>query len=142
MPWYEVRALTVELAALRRINFSIVEQRQQALERLGNLESEAPYAESKRFPEGKRFICEAWGDWARKFQQLKLALSFKEQQGGDGRRGNQSDGSEVFASYENSRVAFFNATTAMYDQLMRRDGVWTRRDFEDRFTFDWGAAAP
>lgn len=49
MPWYNVRELMTTLRAILKINFSIVEQRQQALLQLNNLNDEAPFTMNRCF---------------------------------------------------------------------------------------------
>jgi len=142
LPWYNVSNLMKEISAVRRINFAIVEQRQQALERLGNIDGTCPFEEEVRFPDHGLYVCEGAADWGRKFQQLRLALMFKEQQGGQavtGRAAPAPAGTSIDVEQEarDSRVAFMNATTAMFDQVKRRDGVYNRDDFEGRFTHGW-----
>jgi len=129
-PWYEVRTLMKEIAALRKINFSIVEQRQQALERLNNIESEAPFGEM-RFPNDAFYVCEVIGDWSRKFQQLKSALSYKDREIRNLGPGKETNVHENPSQNQNdAQQAFWNATTSILDQLKRGDGVIDRAEFE------------
>lgn len=137
-PWYDVEQLIDEITALRRINFSIVESRQQALERLNNIPVHHPFAGALRFPLDKVFVCELNGDWARKFQQLKSALSFKERdkevvkhQSMPPQKGENLD------APSDSHQAFWNSTTAILDQLTRLDGCFDRETFERHFSLDW-----
>lgn len=131
--WYEVRALKRELRALRAVNFSIQEQRSQALQRLGNMAQEAPFALATRFPGGRAFVCEAAGDWARKFQQIRSALVYKDLIKDDKVREHTSRGSDI----SDAQQAYYNALTAMGDQLTRMDGVYTQAIFEDRYGLEW-----
>lgn len=139
-PWYDVEELIAEVSALRRINFSIVESRQQALERINNITIHHPFKVNERFLDDKVFICETFGDWARKFQQLKSALSLKERdkelmakhQALPAQKGEQS----IDASSD-SHQAFWNATTSILDQLTRLDGCFDRETFERHFGLDW-----
>ncbi|KAL3272089.1 hypothetical protein HHI36_022551 [Cryptolaemus montrouzieri] len=62
---------------MRKVNFAIVANRQQQLDALNSLDIKCPHSEHLRFPVGRRYICESNGDWTRKFQQLRLALSTK-----------------------------------------------------------------
>jgi len=134
--WYDVSVLLNELKAIRRINFSIVEQRQQALERINAIAIDGPFGAAVRFPDNSDYVCEILGDWSRKFQQLKSALSFKER---DLRtQGIPSD--KVHAdqgSVSDAQQAFWNATTAMLDQIRNLDYVWERVSFENRYNMDW-----
>jgi len=139
-PWYDVRALFREVNALRKINFSITEQRQQALERLNSVPSECPFAADHRFPEHQLFVSEAMGDWARKFQQLKSALSYKERDiraHTNVRDGGRDEKAEVSLGFSDSQQAFWNATTAMIDQLTRADDVFDRVAFEATLNLQW-----
>lgn len=134
MPWYKVTELVRVVQALRGINFSIVEQRQQGLQRLAALTSECPYSEFRRFPDSA-YVCEAHGDWARKFQQVRVALSTKEHNKDD--RVREGVGSAPATASNDSLVAYHNALTSMYDQIIRMDGVFTRTTFEDHYNLQW-----
>lgn len=143
-PWYGVKELLRAVTAIRRINFAIVEQRQQALERLGNLDSEAPFGLSSRFASPGNYVCEIEGDWARKFMQLKSALSYKAGEKDDKlvkQQGTAPD-SQKALDYNDSLQAFWNSTTAMYDQCRRNDGVLDRATFEHKFNLHWGGSPP
>jgi len=146
-PWYKVSDLFPAIRALRKINFSIVEQRQQALERLGNLTDNAPFSKDYRFAAEGTYVCEVDGDWARKFQQLKAALSYKDYSkdnklnpvprgGTQGPTGTPSENKPL--DFDDAQMAFWNATTAMFDQLRRADGVFNRAMFEQKFGLHWG----
>jgi len=137
-PWHKIEVLMDEINALRRVNFSIVEQRQQALERLNNLPSERVFEQDSRFKFGS-YVCEMWGDWPRKMQQLKSALSFKE------RQVEKKDALPDLSSFQDAQMAFWNSTTNIIDQLVRLDGVFDREKFENYFSLEWAAleeAAP
>ena len=135
LPWYRVDNLTLLLLGLRKVNFSIVEQRQQALERLNSLEVHIPFGPDRRFVDDDLYICEGLGDWPRKFQQLKLALSYKERD----LRSNKEEGNVPlhFSSSQDAHVAFWNATTSIMDQLKRLDDVYDTETFEARFKLRW-----
>lgn len=130
--WYNVRALARELNAIRNINFSIVEQRQQALQRLGNITSDAPFSGRMRFHDGV-YVCEGLGDWSRKFQQLRSALSTKERV----KDSHVREGVSTSADISDPLQAFHNALTSMLDQLVRMDGLYTRASFEAEFALVW-----
>lgn len=137
VPWYDARELGATIAAIRKINFSIVEQRQQALERLGNMLDECPYDPDHRFPTGKRYVCEGYGDWARKMQQLKSALNYKPLDKDDKTRNTAPGSGPSVGHQDDPQQAFFNATTSMFDQLVRLDGVFDRASFERSFGLVW-----
>lgn len=138
-PWYRVADLMAELKAIRKMNFSIVAKRQDALERLSNLSNDAPFAQNKRFPDDL-YVSEAFGEWAHKFQQLKSALSHKDR---DIRtqmssstvvREKQSSDS---GSVSDALQAFWYATTEIMEMLISLDGVFTRESFESKFHLTW-----
>lgn len=135
-PWYSVEVLFAELNAVRAINFSIVEQRQQALERLGNMRREGiMFNFAVRFAAEGDYVCESLGDWPRKFQQLRAALSYKERD----LRGNMQDKEQTFhfQSSQDALVAFQSATTSMMDQIVRADGIWDQEKFERYHSLYW-----
>jgi len=133
-PWYNVQQFVDEVKSLRCINFSIVEQRQQALERINKLHSVCPFKANVRFPEHELYICEFHGDWARKLQQLKSALSYKDR---DKEVFQSSQKLESSSRPDDASQAFWNATTAMLDQMTRGDGVFDRETFELYFKPTW-----
>lgn len=139
-PWYSVPQLLSEIVLLRGINFAITEQRQQALARINKLITVSPFGLKTRFPDKGLFVCEIAGDWARKFQQLKSALSYKAFQTSATRRSESRNGSsfeEPSQEFNDAQQAFWNATTAMYDQLLKLDKVYDVAKFEAEFGFDW-----
>lgn len=136
-PWYSVHVLVSTVNALRKINFSIVEQRQQALERLNNMPCvDCPYAAAKRFDPHGLYVCEMLGDWTRKFQQLRSSLSYKDR---SSEKSTKVDVSEDrhYQSMTDAHQAFWNATSAMYEQLLRFDGVYDVVNFEKFYSLDW-----
>jgi len=126
--WYNAQILLKELTSIRAINFNVVEQRQQALERLAKLVTAAPFEKEKRFAEGL-WVCESLGDWTRKFMQLKSALSYKDH---DSQKTRSEDSGKSDAI-----TSFWNATTSMIDILVRLDNVWNRESFEATFSLIW-----
>jgi len=136
--WYDLDVFLREINSLRKINFSITEQRAQALERFNNMPERVPFDLGDRFEKRGIFVCELSGDWARKFQQLKSALSYKDR---DLRSFNVKDeklaGDHTAANVSDAQQAFWNATTAMLDQLIRQDYVWDRKRFEAHFHLTW-----
>jgi hypothetical protein len=144
LPWYSVPALMAELKAIRSINFSVVENRQQALERLGKMLSDAPFSpaaapDSRRFAPGQ-YVCEGLGDWPRKFMQLKSALSHRDSNlmKAAFTEGKQPQiGADVNQSYSDAQQAFWNSTTAMIDQIIKLDHVYDRAKFEATFSAAW-----
>lgn len=144
-PWYFVPSLMKEINALRKINFAIVEQRSQALERFNNLCSISPVSETERFPAAGLYVCELLGDWPRKFQQLKAALSFRER---DVRAKQSNDNNNnaprevvnagsLISHYSDAHMAFWNSTTSILDELLRADHVYDRSSFEEELRMDW-----
>jgi len=125
--WYTVDELMTNMNYIRTINFSITEQRSQALARLNGMFSRCPYSQNQRFPDDLDFVCESVGDWARKFQQLRSSLSYKDSKTGAPDHVHKND----------SFTAFWNATTAIIGQLMSLDGVINRTDFEEKYQLRW-----
>lgn len=126
--WYRVSTLLRTLQEIQRGNFSITEQRQQMLDKLNGIPMEAPFAQDRRFP-NDAYVSLAIGDWPRKFQQLRLALSLKDRTGN--RAPIDSD------SWNDTIVSFHNSITAMYTQIRLKDGVYNRVTFEDYYNLRW-----
>lgn len=133
MPWYRVRDLLPVINALRAINFGLTEQRQQALQRLANLPHDSPYAVDSRYADGA-FVCEGLGDWASKFQQVRSALCFRDRSKDQHIR---EHAESLYGNYNDSSQAYYKALNAIYDQIVRLDGVYTRDSFERDFGLVW-----
>lgn len=139
-PWYSVRTLHAVVRAGRAINFSIVEQRQQMLERLANMPPDEPYARDRRFESGL-YVSESVGDWGRKFMQLRTALQYKDHAKDVKFRplagAPSADVVSTSGDFGDTLVAYQNALTAMYDQLSRIDGVFDTAAAEAHFRMEW-----
>jgi hypothetical protein len=134
--WWTARNLMGCLNEMRKINFSVIEQRNQALERFSALPVVDPL-EAGRFPLGRDYyVCELLGDWPRKCQQLRMTLTSRELPS------SRRDDQQSTAAYNDAFVAFWNATTSMLDELRRLDGVWSRRTFESFFSLEWQEDEP
>lgn len=128
---------------LRAINFSIVEQRQQALEVFNNLPViERPFARNRRFPDEEFLLCTLHADWPRKIQQLCSALSFKNRQEEVRELPVRKEGNPNHASQDDAQQAFWNATTSMHDELVRGIGIFSRHEFESTFGLRWTEPEP
>lgn len=134
--WYSVPQLMLELRALKRINFNIQAQRDQALQRLGNMPCDAPFTAQIRFPAQQTFISEQCGDWGRKFMQLRTSLTFKDYAKDDKHQG-ASSSSTKSTDASDSVVAFHNSINSMLDQLLRGDGVYDLASFEAELGCVW-----
>lgn len=80
-PWYHTEALMMTLVSLRSKNFSIQENRNQALAELNQLKGGGPFSKSVRFPADVKYVCELYEDWARQLAQLRSACSYKNRRG-------------------------------------------------------------
>lgn len=112
----------------------------EALELLNSLPSEAPFASDVRFDDKNLFVCEAMGDWARRFQQLKSSLTFKDR--GDLNRSSvveSSNGGRHANAASDSQMAFWNSTTSMMNALLEEPQLFDRESFEKQFQLVWTA---
>lgn len=129
--WYNVADLMVAIKSLLKVNFSIVESRQQALSTFNNLETAAPFACDRRFPEKGLYVTLGKGDWARKVQQLRTSLAFKEaQREARMEKAPSSDANDAC-------LAYYNSLTAIQSQIAQREYVFGRRLFEASFGLTW-----
>lgn len=134
--WWSVEELTTVLKSIKNINFSITEQRQQALQSWNNLASVCPFSKIHRFPKSRTFVCSIYGDWARKEQQLVSALCYKNYTKDEKAKVPSETG---FSDFNDAHMSYRNAVTNMFNQLYRMDGVFSRQTFESRFFFEWDA---
>lgn len=131
--WYPITHLVREISAMQRINFSLVEQRQQCLTRLASVACPAPFSIDRRFPACGAYICELSGDWARKFQQLRLALSYKDYS----KDPRSSMGHGDSTSISDTIVSYHNVLVQMLQQALMADGTLDRASFEASNLLEW-----
>lgn len=131
--WYEIDSLMTFVKKARRINFSLVEQRQQIIQEFNLLVSDVPFGLAKRFPANSLYICDALGDWSRKFQQIRLALSYKDR---DIKEKIPSTETKE-ASFADSIVSYHNALNSIQEQLVCGDNLWDQPKLEGYFQMDW-----
>lgn len=134
MQWYKVETLMRMLRNVWKINFSIVEQRAQAMTQLNNLIDDAPFSKEQRFPERDAYISTAHGDWVRKIQQLRTSLSLK-----DHCKDKKSTGGSTVESsdFGDSMIAFHNAVTNLMMQLSQQENIFMRDSFESYYRLEW-----
>jgi hypothetical protein len=144
-PWYKVDLLIKAIADIRKINYSITEQRNQALQRLNTLQSTNPFANG-RFNHTGLYICETYGDWSRKFAQLRNALSYKEPSDAfralSTDKNIASDQKSIVQRFNDSSLSFGNVLIDMITQINKLDGVFNRESFELTFDVIWSSAKP
>lgn len=138
-PWYDAKALIETLIHLRKINFNIVESRQKGLKDLADIVLMNIYSGTERFP-NKDMIHEMRGDWARQFQQLKSALSFKSR---DLRtQGYKEEETNGRGSVSDAQQAFWNSTTVMMESIKDLKNVYDRKEFEEEYGLTWHERRP
>lgn len=140
--WWSVQELLSTINAIKIINYSINEQRQQALETWGKMTCVCPFSKVHRFPgTGQLFVCGMIGDWPRKVQQLLTSLSYKSYNK-DEKAKTQTGSSEALPDYNDAHMSFRNAITTMMDELYRMDAVFDRSTFEEKFRMAWNEKDP
>jgi len=148
--WYKVVDLGAAVSMCKTINFSVVTQREQARERLSDLRNVCPYSMTVRFPAGVTYICDAKGDWPRKFTQVLEALCFKETTDNPGAAASgrtnmlkkmtgPNDGpvTPVEWDYNMAERAYFTGLEQMSTQIGRNDSIFGRKSFEAMYGLDW-----
>lgn len=133
-PWVTMPALMSFIVAAQSVNFSIQEQRSQVLQRLANMMHMYPVERTRRFHAEGLFVCTIHGDWSRKFQQLRTALSYKD-------LAKDNKAKVPLSDISDAMVSFQNALTAMMDQMIRMDGVFDRDSFEAQMGIGWVTVA-
>lgn len=101
--WFEAGRLLQALNAMQRLNFCIQNSRASMLIILNQAIVDCPYAQDKRFPVMKIFVCESTGDWANKFIQLRAALDFK-----DSSKDPKASGPGTGADYNDNIYLYIN----------------------------------
>lgn len=126
MSWYSVRELSHTLKAMRKLNFSLVEHRAQALQSLNSLNDDATYSKTQRFPENGFYICEAHGDWIRKFQQIRTSLATKDHVKDKKATTTLPDPTE----HNDALLAYYNAISGLFTQLSQKEFLFNKERFE------------
>jgi hypothetical protein len=147
MRWIGVKELGEAIRVCQSINFSVVEQRREALAVLNSLYGESPFNRLEEFPQYKTYVCLMLGSWPVKMSQAIEALNFKETtlpekgkeaamksvvakyEGNDPRRG--------FYSGDDALHAFHQALVNMQREVAMRDRVYGRRSLEDHLNIEW-----
>lgn len=141
-PWYRLKDLAAVIIQIRKINFSVVEERTSALAKLNSLSTEPPFSRSSRFPRDV-YVSEIEGDWMRKIQQLRASLSHRDSE--------VSNGAQVMTHKGNGSsdvaLSFWNVTSSILLKLTNFDASYERLKFEQHFGMIWvdereGANAP
>jgi len=155
--WVSLRKLRDVLKFLDAVKLAINASRQSAIDYLANLEKEAPFAVSKKFPEYETWVYLDSGDWPNKFSQIVTALNFKElsqtregkerhsvkTRGGRDNGGNGNDPHE--APEEEPREAvpndvllsFTSAIKNIRLQIGRREGLFDDMLFRQEYRVTW-----
>lgn len=141
--WYDVEQLGTVMRAMKKMNFSIVEQRQQAMASLNDLQDAAPYSRLERFPADRIYICVSTGDWIRKFQQIRTSLSYRSH---EVRQAQQPNGAvrevhPMTTAESDSLLAFHNAISSIMSQISQGEYIYTRETFEHTMGVEWAPAA-
>jgi len=157
--WYKNQLLMDVVNAIRAINFNIVAERTTALNSIGALPGDAPFAialdnnqnstTNVRFPAGIVYICEAIQPWNGFFQTLISALSFKDRTMEKTMLGNMQQASTTqnsatpstmvsFSSQADASQAFANTITNMLDAVSSTQGIFNQARFEQEFNVQWG----
>lgn len=132
--WYDVEQLMQVVHQMRQRKWTVAENRNQMLELLNKAICPAPFSRTTRFPADRGFICEAMGDWTRKFQQLRGSLDFKDHF----KDGKTKDApASVFQDANDAHQTFNNVTTEIIDEIVRLQDVYDLAMFEARFHLTW-----
>lgn len=130
-PWVTAKSLKRTLGALQGTNFSIQEQRNQAMARIADLGGEAPFGAEDRFPDVGLYVCLDYLDWGSKMRQLRSSLLVKDYAKDDKHKGSTT------VDISDNIVSFHHSISSMLDELNRLDGVFNRESFEDTFCLEW-----
>jgi len=145
--WYDVDRLGETINRVRRINFSVVAARDEALDQLNSLIGDAPFNRTVRFNEQKAYVCEGLGDWAKKFTILREALAYKDDTKDSKKQQLTSDKSHQqneksldipkLLDMNDALHAFYMATKNMLTEIAQCDRVYDQAIFEDEFSLVW-----
>jgi hypothetical protein len=150
--WYRAEDLMDAITDIRGQNLGVQSNRDQALQKISNLRSKViPFGHELRFPANEVWICEAYGDWSKKLQQLRAALMYKDDRNIGANRGETGTptapnngttrpANGATSSEQQSNDAFnaaINATTTIMDAILNMQGIIDQYTFETRFLNKW-----
>jgi len=147
-PWYRLESFGRAVRDIRSIDFSIREQRTQALTTLAQLEADAPYNKDLRFP-NEVYITEGRGLWGQNLTQIRNALGYKDGikdhkdsrnntagPRGEG-RAEQAAAAERIWDYNDANQAFWKSTNELVKLLGRHHEMYRRDNFERVYGLVW-----
>jgi len=141
LDWCPIKDVMQAIRKCQAINFSVVEQRGEALTIINQIRRDAPFTMHVRFPEPTLYVCLSRGGWPRKLTQVMEALNFKEttltkkEESKMGVKGN--DPRSGFYSGDDALHAFHQGLTNMVNEIATRDEVWGRVSTEARLGLTW-----
>jgi hypothetical protein len=146
--WYPTREAARVFTEMASKDFSVVEQRREALSLLTGLPSEAPFDYDRRFPARATYICSALGDWPNKLAQLRSALNYRDDVKSSSTsvdqqrlttRTDQPNGARRAAySGDDALFSFHQALRNCMQEIGRSDHVFGRKSFESRMGLVYG----
>jgi len=149
--WCPVKEATSIIRQCLNKNFSIIEQRREALSLIHGMYKECPFSRLERFPEYTTFVCLQMYDWPNKMDQAIEALNFKETSIPEEHEGTRSNKTGLMGNFKNkgndprpgfysgddALHAFHQALVNMQRELAAMDGVFGRRSLEARLGIVW-----
>lgn len=145
--WYDATDLLRAINDIRSMNLSYQAQRDQALSTLnGSKTNLPPYGVTKRFPADRDLVCESYGGWLKFFEQLRTALSFKDQDNLKPNRGTTKPKDEKGntdvddQSRSDAFKSAYAATSAMIEKIRSLSDVLDQAEFERVFGCTWYGA--
>lgn len=132
--------LKTVLLALEKLSFSKASDRTSAKEMLGSLNDDCPYDLNRRFPVSRVYVYRDDMDWNNKFTKIAASLSsgdsHQNRNVDDSQHQNRQQATEQKGAASSSRefadslTAYYNMIRTMRNQLVNREGTWTRAKFE------------
>jgi hypothetical protein len=132
-------------------NFSIIEQRREALTLIHGAYKDCPFDRTHEFPEYSTYVCLQLYDWPNKMDQCIEALNFNANSIPEEHEGTRSNKTGMLGHVKtkgnDSRIGFFSGDDALHayhqslvnmqKELAALDGVFGKRSLESRLGIVW-----
>jgi len=130
VPWYNLADLLPALGSMVGRPFPVQAERDQMLATLNAVTALCPFDENTRFPENADYICQTHADWGRQLQQLRSALSYRQNLRGGPEAGEAQ-------RLNDALTAFHNSLQRIQNELVAGNAVFNRATFESHTGLIW-----
>lgn len=138
--WYVVANVVRVVRQLKRLNFSVVADRQQALALVNDLAGDAPFAATVQFPAAGYYLSSLDVCVNQYVEQIRAGAQYRDFQKDQADKTNKSGGDSrkdeiVGGGYNDAQRSFNKGIDDLGKACSRRDLLWNRAVFDARYTW-------